>query len=253
MKISVADFFKPIQFTGDFSEKINPKIESFIQFAKAISQMTYQSLYIVDYFKRGFIYVSDNPLFLCGTRPEQVLKEGYLFYFRNVPEKDLEMLLKINEAGFSFFNKLPKADRLKYSISYDFHLKQPKGNLMLINHKLKPLLLDQYHNPWIALCLVSLSSNNQAGNVKFKNSELKKFYEFDLERNEWKESRNIVLNNREKDILVLSVQGLTMDKIAAKLFLSVDTIKFHKRNIFKKLNVKNIAEAIAVAMDLAII
>jgi DNA-binding CsgD family transcriptional regulator len=75
----------------------------------------------------------------------------------------------------------------------------------------------------------------------------------DLNSNEWKESRSIVLNNREKDILVLSVQGLTMDKIAAKLFLSVDTIKFHKRNIFKKLNVKNIAEAIAVAMDLAII
>jgi len=75
----------------------------------------------------------------------------------------------------------------------------------------------------------------------------------DLDKNEWKESKNIVLNNREKDILMLSVQGLTMDKIAAKLFLSIDTIKFHKRNIFQKLNVKNIAEAIAVAIDLAII
>jgi DNA-binding CsgD family transcriptional regulator len=197
--------------------------------------------------------VSDNPLFLCGTPSDQVLKEGYLFYFRNVPQKDLEMLLKINEAGFSFFKELPKEDRLKYSISYDFHLKQPKGNLILINHKLKPLLLDRYGNPWIALCLVSLSSNNQAGNVRFKNSELRKFYEFDLDRNEWKEITNVVLNNREKDILMLSVQGLTMDKIAAKLFLSVDTIKFHKRNIFKKLNVKNIAEAIGVAIDLAII
>ncbi|MGN6212008.1 response regulator transcription factor [Parafilimonas sp.] len=253
MSISITDFFKPVQTKGELNENAQQKIEFLIQLAKAFSQMTYQSLYIVDYSKRSFIYVSDNPIFLCGTKPEQVLKEGYMFYLRNIPEKDLEMLLQINKAGFAFFNQLPKEERFNYFISYDFHLKQPKGDLMLINHKLKPLLLDQHGNPWIALCLVSISSNNKAGNIKFKNSELNKSYEFNIETNEWYEMETIALNNREKNILMLSAQGLTMEQIASRLFLSADTIKFHKKNIFRKLNVKNITEAIAAAMELALI
>lgn len=253
MSISINDFFKPIQTTGELDENAQQKIEFLIQLARAFSQMTYQSLYIVDYSKKGFIYVSDNPIFLCGTRPEQVLREGYMFYLKNVPEKDLEMLLQINTAGFAFFNQLTKEDRSNYFISYDFHLKQQKGDLMLINHKLKPLLLDHHGNPWIALCLVSISSNKKAGNIRFKNSELNKSYEFNIEANEWHEVKMISLNNREKNILMLSAQGLTMEEIASQLFLSADTIKFHKKNIFRKLNAKNITEAIAAAMEHALI
>lgn len=253
MSISITDFFKPVQTSGEVNKNTQQQIELLIQLARAFSQMTYQSLYIVDYSKRGFIYVSDNPIFLSGERPEQVLKEGYMFYLRNVPKKELEMLLKINTAGFAFFNQLPKEDKFNYVISYDFHLKQPKGGLMLINHKLKPLFLDHHDNPWIALCLVSISSSNKAGNIRFKNSALNKLYEFNIEENEWSEAKTITLNDREKSILMLSAQGLTMEKIASELFLSADTIKFHKKNIFRKLNVKNITEAIASAMELALI
>lgn len=163
------------------------------------------------------------------------------------------MLVKINNAGFPFFKSLPKEDKSKYSISYDFHLKQADGTLMLVNYKLKPLLLDRHSNPWIALCLVSISSRSNAGNVKFKSNELKKIYELDLRKNEWSEIQSRILNTREKEILAYSAQGLTMEQIALKLFISVDTIKFHKKNIFSKLCVKSISEAIALSIDTALI
>lgn len=253
MSITLQDFFKPLTTNITYSVKDSEKIKSFIECAKSISQLTYQSVYIVDYNKRSFIYVSDNPIFLCGESPERVLKSGYLFYLRNVPDEDLELLLKINGAGFGFFNRLAISERLNYSISYDFHLKQEGEGLMLINHKLKPLLLDDHGNPWIALCLVSMSANSKSGNIRFKSLQLKKNYEFDIDLNEWIEVVNVKLKRREKEILLYSAQGLTMEQIATRLYLSLDTIKFHRKNLFTKLDVNNISEAISTSIDLSLI
>jgi DNA-binding CsgD family transcriptional regulator len=51
------------------------------------------------------------------------------------------------------------------------------------------------------------------------------------------------LSDRELDVLLLISQGLKNEEIAAKLFISVSTIKTHTRNIFIKLDVRNRIEA----------
>lgn len=253
MKRTIDDFFKPMKLNDDPRGKYNEKIESLIGFVKGFSHVTYQSIYLIDYYKKGFLFVSDNPLFLCGKPASQVLQEGYSFYFKNVPADDLEMLLKINEAGFKFYNTLPMDERLEYFISYDFHLLQPHNNLVLINHKLTPLLLDNDGNIWIALCIISLSPHKKAGNIRIKRNGENKVYEYYMEGDIWRERPVIKLNKQERLILILSSQGYTMEAIATELFLSLDTIKFHKKNIFKKLGVRNISEAITVATDKTII
>ncbi len=52
----------------------------FTDFLDSISQTTYHSFYVIDYYKKNFLYVSDNPLFLCGYSSNEVLKMGYGFY-----------------------------------------------------------------------------------------------------------------------------------------------------------------------------
>lgn len=47
------------------------------------------------------------------------------------------------------------------------------------------------------------------------------------------------LSSREHEIAVLIGEGLTNKEIAKNLFLSTDTIKFHIKNIYLKLQVKN--------------
>ena len=253
MNITVNDFFKPLHLKDTLLAKDYMQVYQYIEFAKTLSQVTYQSIYLIDYYKRGFAYVSDNPLFLCGKTSDQVLRDGYLFYLKNVPKEDLELLLKINMAGFSFLSNIPKGDRLSYSISYDFHLIQRNKHLVLINHKLSPLLLDKDANIWIALCVVSLSSNDKSGNIEIKRKGENKVYRFDLTAEKWQERTMPKLNNQEREILMLSGQGFTMEKIAKELFLSIDTIKFHKKNLFKKLSARNISEAIAAATNLRLI
>jgi len=253
MDISVRDFFKPIHLDSIPSEYDYGMVKYYTRVADALSQLSYHSIYLIDYYKRGFLYVSDNPLFLCGRSASQVLQAGYSFYLKNVPDDDLQLLLKINEAGFQFYNNIAIDERTNYSISYDFRLKQPNGHLMLINHKLAPLVLDKSGNIWIAVCLVSLSSNNKPGNIVIKNAKEKKFFEYDISLKKWNEQKLVRLNSREKEILILSNRGLTVEGVAKELFLSVDTIKFHKKNLFKKLKASNISEAISSAVNIGII
>jgi DNA-binding CsgD family transcriptional regulator len=57
------------------------------------------------------------------------------------------------------------------------------------------------------------------------------------------------LSEREVEILRLLATGLSNKEIAAQLFLSVNTIKVHLRNVFNKLNVQSRTEATLFAIQ----
>lgn len=157
--------------------------------------------------------------------------------------------MKINQIGFEFFEKTPIEERLNLTISYDFKLKTKTGQAILINHKLTPIFLNSNGKMWKAVCLVSLSSNKTSGNIEVYNQKQQKYWEFDITNNLWEEKEKIQLTQREREILQLSVQGYTVNEISEKAFISSDTVKFHRRKLYEKLEVANIAEAIAFATN----
>ncbi len=53
------------------------------------------------------------------------------------------------------------------------------------------------------------------------------------------ETKDIVLSNREKEILVMVCNELSSAEIAKKLFLSTGTVDTHRKNIMQKLGVTN--------------
>jgi LuxR family maltose regulon positive regulatory protein len=61
------------------------------------------------------------------------------------------------------------------------------------------------------------------------------------------------LSERELDVLKLIAEGLTNQVIASKLYLSLNTIKVHTRNIYSKLGVNNRTQAVAQARSLGIL
>jgi DNA-binding NarL/FixJ family response regulator len=58
-----------------------------------------------------------------------------------------------------------------------------------------------------------------------------------------------VLSSREKEILVLIAEGYTNPQIAEKIFLSPFTVDSHRKNLLAKLNVKNTATLIKLAVE----
>jgi DNA-binding NarL/FixJ family response regulator len=55
------------------------------------------------------------------------------------------------------------------------------------------------------------------------------------------------LTAREKDILLLITEGLTNEKIATRLFISVQTVRNHIKNIYDKLQVHSRAQVVVKA------
>ncbi len=61
------------------------------------------------------------------------------------------------------------------------------------------------------------------------------------------------LSEREIEVLALIAQGLSNPEIAARLFLSLNTVKVHTRNIYSKMDVHNRTEAAAKARTIGIL
>jgi DNA-binding NarL/FixJ family response regulator len=57
------------------------------------------------------------------------------------------------------------------------------------------------------------------------------------------------LTKREKEVLVNIAEGLTNLQIAKKLFISIDTVETHRKNLHSKLNVKNSAMLVRFAVE----
>lgn len=238
---------------GKIQEEDHLQLKDYLEPVKSFARLTYESVYVIDYEKMSFDYVSENPLFLCGYSPDEVLEMGYEFYFRNVPEKDLELLTRINEAGFDFFQNVPVDEKKRYSISYDFHLVNKEGKSVLVNHKLTPLFLNSEGKMWKAMCIVSISHHKNAGNIFIYKQGSDEIWELDIKDTIWRKSQKPKLSAREIEVLHLHAQGLTINEIAEKIFVAPDTVKYYRRRIFESLGVSNIVEALAYAVNNKII
>lgn len=245
----INDFFSINNTVNHISDADKKQIFNYLDFVKAFARLTYKSIYIIDYQKKGFEYVSENPLFLCGLTSEEIREMGYAFYFKYVIESDLNLLVKINTIGFDFYENIPLKERKEYTISYDFHIRNQEGKTILINHKLTPMFLTNNGQIWKAICIVSLSAEKKAGNIKIYKKGYNKIHRYDLDDACWKVDEKIKLSIREKEILQLSTRGYTINEIAETIFVSADTVKFHRRKLFEKLEITNISEAIVYATN----
>ena len=68
-----------------------------------------------------------------------------------------------------------------------------------------------------------------------------------------KMAEQYALSKREIDILTELVNGLSHKMIAAKLFISVNTVHNHIQNIYQKLHVHSVSEAVVTAIQKRII
>ena len=224
------------------------RVNEYVRSAEAFSRSTYQSVYIIDYFKQNFLYVSPNPMFLCGLSPEQMIGLGYRFYLKYVPEDEQSLLLDINRVGFAFHNQIPLEQRKDWYISYDFHILND-GHPILINHKLTSLALTSDGRIWLALCVVSASTHTTPGHIEMHHVGTPDYFAFNPVTRRWDKKAMPNLTEGEKSVLTLSIQGYTMSEIADRICLSPDTVKKYRQRIFEKLGVRNISEAIAAATN----
>ncbi len=108
----IDDFFMYENRVEGITDADYQRAQPYVEAAQAFAQTTYQSIYIIDYYSKNFLYVSDNPLFLCGHTADEVRQMGYGFYLSHVPEDEVPMLTELNRSGFRAFAMLSLRPRI---------------------------------------------------------------------------------------------------------------------------------------------
>ena len=227
----IEDFFFEENSVSELSGDRYTHIEMLKRAVDAMANATYQSIYVIDYFKREFLHVASNPLFLGGHTAEQMKKMGYRFYIEHVPE---------NEERDGFF------------ISYDFHIEDGEKRF-LINHKMTPFALADDGRLWLSMCVVSLSSHSEPGHIELRKKGAPSYWEYSLDYHRWITKETVKLRPQERQVLILSAQGLTVAQIADTMNRSIDTVKTYKRVMFKRLGTRSITEALTLATNSGLI
>ncbi|QHS62555.1 response regulator [Chitinophaga agri] len=75
----------------------------------------------------------------------------------------------------------------------------------------------------------------------------------DMFRNKKSEKKNTALTRREKEVLELIIDEHTNQEIADKLFLSLHTVENHRISLLHKLEVKNTAGLVKVALQTGLV
>ncbi len=251
MNVQTDNSNKLVEFSNLANAEDYSNIESFIQYTNRFSYFFPYPAYIIDYYKQKFIYVSEEFSRLCGIPVKAILKSGFLFYLTHIPMEELVLLNELNNVWLSFLarNSLQRDVQKKYSISFNVHLKSLNKNVILINHILFPLTLDVYRNIRLAFCVISYSASKNINNIIFEQRDENKSYEYNIKTKQWLTKKKIKLSEQEFNVLLLSAQGLTIDKVAEELRIKQITVKFHRKNILYKMGVKNISEAIMRAIN----
>ena len=229
----INNFFRPINTDIQIPDSDYSKTDVCIAMANALARNTNHSLYIIDY-----------------NRKQQ---KGYAFYFDVVPSDEINRLMEINEAGFRFYYDQPVEKRLDLSIEYNFHIRTSEKHSHLIHHKLTPALLSDKGDIWLALCTVSLSPEKNIGDVVISDHTCSDRYIYSFESRRWRKQPELTLSDREKEILQLSVKGMSNTEIGETLFIDANTVKFHKKKLFEKLHAENITEAVGIAANMRLI
>lgn len=72
MPTNIGDFFIVSNSVYNVTDEDYQKINLLVNAAKAFARSTHQCVYIIDYFKQNFLYVSENLAYWCGQTSDKI-------------------------------------------------------------------------------------------------------------------------------------------------------------------------------------
>lgn len=227
------------------------QLDKHIGFLKQLAMVENSSVAVMDLFRRKYAFIQSKFLPLLGIQMDEIMAKGPKAIFSIMHPKDIPVVVDTLYQGTDFIRRLPGEEKKDYKIIYDYRLKSKDALYVRFIQQILPLELDANGNIWLMLMLNDIAParhDDQGPQRKVVHIQSGKLFVFNDESGN---SRSI-LSKREVEILELLSKGMPSKKVADELFLSVNTVNNHRRNILEKTNTENTAEAIRYAISLGL-
>lgn len=227
------------------------KANGYIPFFKTLDSLNTSSIIVLDYFKRSYFYASENFYNIFGFEKESILGTSLEQLRKRIhPEDFIINIAAIKARQFIYSQHIEKRKDFKFTQEVRFLNDKKKYIRCIIQSS--NIELDAKGHFWLNMCLCDLAPKqdiNTPGSAVLWNTVTG-------EPIFSQEGKNINLEHitpREKEVLSLIANGMKSNDIAQDLFISVNTVNNHRRNLIEKLNVANTTEAVKQAIKLGII
>lgn len=165
---------------------------------------------------------------------------------KRLHEDDIVEKLALELQFITFVKTLPEECRQDYYLQHVVRMKDANDKYVYVKHRIYYLRYDNSGNVLLALCLYTIATHEQqlVGIINSLTGEKVKVASKEI---------NILLSEREKEILRMIGEGKASKEIADNLCISTHTVNGHRQNILKKTGATNSTEAYNVARKLGII
>ena len=211
-----------------------------VQQLEAKTEINNQFFHVADLIQAKVIWASQRSSQMIGVKPDEL--NAYHFFEATHPD-DIEKHTLGRSKMFNLANDLYKAEKGKAFLSINLRIRNSQGDY--------PDLLFQLYFfyttiPYKTVFLLQVHTNIDS--FKRRKHGYHYYVGTDFSCFRFPDEELLMtgnpLSNREFEIVKLIEAGLNSAQIAAKLFLSVNTVNTHRRNILDKTGKATISELI---------
>ncbi len=193
---------------------------------------------------------------MVSPEVEQVL--GYPASTMNIPTflngihpEDAPWFLNFENKVMQFFTSLRADQILKYKVRYDYRVRKANGEYIRI---LQQVITMQYDETDLKLLRtfgvhtdITYLKKDGRPVLSFIGLEGEPSY-IDVDVDKVFTASRPVISKREKEILILLIEGKNTQAIADALFISPRTVETHRKNMIRKTNASSTPELVGLAI-----
>lgn len=227
----------------DFIAPIEHILNDHPFYAQTLSLSKY-GFCVIDVKKMQYLYISSNTGEIAGWSHEEYMKGGIAFAFSVILPGFQAGIIRFSQLSSGYFKNLPEAEKPTYRAYYDYRINSPTGNKQLLQQDYVLKFDEAGHITMkLAICMdVKNQKNERSMHLRLTNGKQNSIYEFEIKTEVLRQLGP--LGERELEVAKLVSQSYDSVQIAQRLKISDLTVKTHRRNMLKKLHVKDSLEMI---------
>ena len=214
--------------------------------AKGMEMCLHQGICIFDCYKQEIMYISCHWANFFNVRKEYFdISENV---FNSIECTDIIFHATAMKDIVNFYARLPENERLDYISSFPLKTMIGEETIQLF-HRLSPIALSRTGKIWLVLCTSFPATKNVKRIVYMQNKDTGARLRLNMRTHCWENELEPLYGSKEKKILTLAAQGLSIDEIANVMQMTTDSVKACRRRVFEQMRVRSIQEAITYTMN----
>lgn len=208
---------------------------------------------IIDFEDRKYWWLSDATKATLHVKPEFFETDGISAVMSCLLEEEAQVFMEfICPTMFDYFHKSALLGTcLDHKISYCTRLILKDGTCRWFLHQIIPLMMNHKNMPATGLHLMTDLEGikkDDCIDLVISCKDNSGMYRSIFEKSVIPKKQNLKISEREREVLLLTSQGLSAKQISEELYISSHTVINHRKNMLKKLNIATTNQLIRFGM-----